>query len=400
MGLSLASAPIIAQTLGPDGRGLSASAVAAITITGVVCGLGVPLAVRRRAALSADRGDIVRSARAIGWAMSIPAAATGVLLLVTTLGALSLASQVAFLIGMAASALTVSWATDMNIMITDQRYFRMVCISSVQTLAYFAVILILWLTQSLSVEGVIYAYTAGTVTAFALGRFWVRTGSARASQVRSLLREGFRLWGSQAAEVANARLDQLIVLPIIGAGATGIYSVAVTIGALPASIGVGLGAAAFRGFVKDGSAQKIAPAVRAATATALIFAILIGVASIWVIPVLFGDAFVDSIPVAAITLAGSIAVVGSYIGSIAMVARGHGLRMTSVQAVGLAVGIALVFPAGHLWGAMGAATASTIGYWATFVGAVAVLRLPLKSLLIRPSDYIVGIRLFLGRAPN
>lgn len=395
--LSLVTAPVIAHAIGASGRGMTAAALAAVTITGVAIGLGVPLAVRRRAVDESQRADAVRSARVIAWFTTIPAGLLGVGLCMTVLSALDPLAMVAFVLAMAMSGLTVSWVIDSNVLVADQRYFRILWVGSIQTVAYFLVVVLLWATDQLTVAAVLFAYAAGTFAAFLLGRLWVRAPDGRASQIRSLLVEGVRLWGSQAAEIASARLDQLLVLPIIGAGPTGLYSVAATIGSLPVSIGLAMGTSAFRDFVLERSIEKVRTAVRMAVAIALSLAALLALASIWGIPALFGEEFRGSITLAFLTLVGGVAVTGNYVCSMALVALQRGLRMTMVQLIGLATGIALLIPGGMFWGVTGVAVASTIGYFTTFTGALLALGIRPWQVAPGPDDFRRGIRVFLGR---
>lgn len=395
--LSLITAPIIAQAIGPSGRGMTAAALAAVTITGVVIGMGVPLAVRRRAVDPEQRNDAVRSARVIAWATVVPAGLVGVLLVLTLLSDLDLLGKIAFLCATSMAGLTVSWATDMNVLVADQRYFRILWVGSIQTVAYFGVVVLLWGIGVLSVAAVLFAYAAGTLAAFVLGRHWVRTTRAKARSVRSLLREGMKLWGSQAAEVASARLDQLLVLPIIGAGPTGLYSVAVTMGNLPVSIGLAFGTSAFRDFVNDRSLDRMRSAIRMAVAIAGFLAAVVAFASIWGIPLLFGAEFQGAVILTFVTVIGGVAVTGNYVCSMALVALQRGVAMTLVQMVGLIVGLGLLVPAGLIWGALGAAIASTAGYLATFLGALLVLRIRPWTAIPGPRDFRDGMAVFLGR---
>lgn len=395
--LSLITAPIIAQAIGPSGRGMTAAALAAVTITGVVIGMGVPLAVRRRAVDPEQRNDAVRSARVIAWATVVPAGLVGVLLVLTLLSDLDLLGKIAFLCATSMAGLTVSWATDMNVLVADQRYFRILWVGSIQTVAYFGVVVLLWGIGVLSVAAVLFAYAAGTLAAFVLGRHWVRTTRAKARSVRSLLREGMKLWGSQAAEVASARLDQLLVLPIIGAGPTGLYSVAVTMGNLPVSIGLAFGTSAFRDFVNDRSLDRMRSAIRMAVAIAGFLAAVVAFASIWGIPLLFGAEFQGAVILTFVTVIGGVAVTGNYVCSMALVALQRGVAMTLVQMAGLIVGLGLLVPAGLIWGALGAAIASTAGYLATFLGALLVLRIRPWTAIPGPRDFRDGMAVFLGR---
>lgn len=395
--LSLITAPVIAHAIGASGRGLTAAALAAVTITGVAIGLGVPLAVRRRAVDESERADAIRSARLLAWCAVIPSGSIGLALAFTLLNGLDPLAKIAFVLAMSLSGLTVSWVIDTNVLVADRKFFRILWVGSIQTVAYFIVVVALWLTGLLTVAAVLFAYAAGTLAAFALGRYWVRARGGRASQVRSLLGEGLRLWGSQAAEIASARLDQLLVLPIIGAAPTGLYSVAATIGSLPVSIGLAMGTSAFRGFVLDRSIDKVRAAVRMAVAIAFTLSAVLALASIWGIPLVFGEEFRGSVPLAFVTLVGGVAVTGNYVCSMALVALQRGGRMTIVQLVGLSAGLALLVPAGLLWGAMGAAIASTLGYFVTFIGALLVLGIRPWRALPGLSDFRRGFAAFFER---
>ncbi|MGO1411495.1 MAG: lipopolysaccharide biosynthesis protein [Microbacterium sp.] len=395
--LSLVTAPIIAQAIGPTGRGMTAAALAAVTITGVAIGMGVPLAVRRRAVDPEQRDDAVRSARLIAWGTVVPAGLIGVVLVLTLLSDLDLLGSIAFLCAMSMAGLTVSWVTDTNVLVADRRYFRILWVGSIQTISYFLVVVVMWAVGALSVAAVLFAYAAGTLAAFVLGRYWVRTTRDKAQSVRSLLREGMKLWGSQAAEIASARLDQLLVLPIIGAGPTGLYSVAVTMGNLPVSIGLAFGTSAFRDFVNDRSLERMRTAIRMAVAIAGSLAAVVALASIWGIPLLFGAEFQGAVILTFVTVVGGVAVTGNYVCSMALVALQRGVSMTLVQISGLIVGLGLLVPAGHIWGALGAAVASTVGYFATFVGALLVLRIRPWAAIPGPRDFRDGMAVFLGR---
>ena len=65
MGFSLLTAPLIARSLGVEGRGYVAGMLALIAVAPVMVGLGVPLAVRRRVLAGFDRTTIASSARSL-----------------------------------------------------------------------------------------------------------------------------------------------------------------------------------------------------------------------------------------------------------------------------------------------------------------------------------------------
>ncbi|WP_424466752.1 oligosaccharide flippase family protein [Pseudoclavibacter helvolus] len=400
--LSLVTAPIIAQAIGTEGRGLTGAALAAVQITGIAIGMGVPLAVRRRSvdADPATLASLVKTARLFGWLTVLPALGIGVLCHLFFFGELSTTDSAMFLVAMASSCLTVLWTTDLNVFVAERRYFRMVCLVSIQSVAYFIGVMIFWLTGHLTVGTVLLCFAAGTVAAFVLGRSWM---SVRGGQIRefwSVVREGFTMWGSQLAEMASYRLDQLLVLPVIGASATGIYSVASTIGMLPFSLAVALGASVFQSFARTKDKALISGAIRQITVIVVVVALGLALVSIWLIPGLFGEDFRDSVVVSWITLFGCVFIAMNYIAVSALIAQRRGKAMTAMQVVGLAIGIGLMYPMGSAFGAQGAAWAAVIGYATTFALALVSLRIPPLDIVPRPRDLPLAVRAFLQRGSS
>jgi O-antigen/teichoic acid export membrane protein len=398
--LSLVTAPIIANAIGTEGRGYTAAALAAIQIASVFIAMGIPLAVRRRAVLAMDLPSLVKTARLFAWFTLLPALLIAVVLVLTLLDSMSIGDKFAFVVSMAVCPLTVSWIIDTNVLVAQRAFFRILCLGSIQTIAYFGAIVSLWVVGQLHVGSVLWAFSLGTLAAFVLGRIWVSGSGGHAGGMKSLMGEGLKLWGSQAAEIASYRLDQLLVLPIIGASATGIYSVAVTIGALPMNIAIGLGASVFRGFATDNDRRSVSLALRLALVLSVSASGCLALLSVWLIPGLFGSDFAPAVPVSFVTLVGSLFIVGNYICTMALVAQNRGGTMTIVQTVGLLAGIGLMYPFGMLWGSIGAAAASSIGFAVTFLANLFVLRIRPWAVVPRPGDLGAAVRVFFRRGKS
>ncbi|MFU8945401.1 lipopolysaccharide biosynthesis protein [Mycetocola zhadangensis] len=392
--LSLVTAPIIANVIGTEGRGYTAAALAAIQIAAVLVAMGIPLAIRRRAVITDDLPSLVKTARRFAWFTIIPALLIAMVVLSTLLASMSFGDKVAFVVSMCVCPLTVSWVIDTNVLVSERRFFRILCLGSIQTITYFVAIVLLWSIGQLHVGTVLWAFSLGTIAAFVLGRIWVPSAGGKAKGLKDLIGEGTKLWGGQAAEIASYRLDQLLVLPIIGASATGIYSVAVTIGSLPMTIAIGLGASVFASFVKTNDRGTVALAIRFSLVLAISASATLAVLSVWMIPLLFGEAFASAVPVAFVSLVGSIFIVGNYICSMALSAQKRGGTMTVVQTTGLLIGIGLMYPFGLLWGPIGAAAASGVGFAVTFLASLYILRLWPWAVVPRPADVVPAVRLF------
>src|SRR5690606_37094759 len=74
IGMSLLTVPLVARALGPDGRGISATMVAVITLATVFLGLGVPLVLRRRVAEGERMRPVLSAGRSFAVLTLVPAA--------------------------------------------------------------------------------------------------------------------------------------------------------------------------------------------------------------------------------------------------------------------------------------------------------------------------------------
>jgi O-antigen/teichoic acid export membrane protein len=367
----LATAPLIARALGPADRGLVAAVLAVLGVCPIVMALGTPLAVRRRAATSSDVSGLVRSARLFGLTSVVPCLAISVALLQWIFVDLSMAEGMLFLAAMVLCPLTISWMVDVNVLVARREYLKVAAVQSTQGLGFSVGILLCWSFFVINVSTIIVCTAIASVAAAILGACLTSVGTlGYRSDFFSLVREGARLSGSQIAEVAQHRLDQILVLPLIGASAAGQYSVAVTIGGLPIVLAHALAASRFPEFANTvglpGLRELHARSVRASLAMGLLSSCCLAIVSPYLIPRIFGDQFSSVVPVTLIILIGSAGLVACYMCSMALVASDRGLAMTVAQCIGLVAGSVSLLVLGPLWGPIGAGIASSLGYLISF----------------------------------
>ncbi|WP_210084073.1 oligosaccharide flippase family protein [Mycobacterium sp. OAE908] len=364
--LALVSAPIVARTLGPQGRGETAAALALFLIVPVVLGLGIPLEVRRQAATS-DGHAVMRTARTLVVLSTTGAAAIAALTYFTIFSGFSSGGRAIATLGIALAPLSTSWAIDVSVLVAHRRYGAVLLMQLLQPAVYVALILLFWVLDIATVATILSASIGGTAATFFAGQLLVRV-SVRGQRVdaKSLLRKGLSFSGSAVAEAATSRADQVLALPLIGAYQAGLYSVAATIGAVPLAIGHALGASYFAPVAQAEGKRRLqiqSEAIRAAIAVALMTTPLIAVMAWVAIPVLFGEAFSASVPVTMISLLGSAAMLAAYVASMSLAAAGRGIKMTIAQVVSLITGLLGLVVMGPALGAVGAAIASTLGYF-------------------------------------
>lgn len=395
MALGLLGTPFIARSLGPEGRGLSASILAVVIIAPMVVGFGVPLATRRRAANGAARDAALTGRR---WAAMtvLPLAVLAWPLEQALFANMGPPDRWAFYVSLASVPLTVSWLVDANVLVATRQYRRVGLIAIIQAGVSTGAVLMLWSMKELDVATVLYANVAGHAVTFTLGRLWVSGRGGTTAGLAAHVREGGTVAGGEIADVSSRKIDQMLALPIIGGASAGIYAVAVTAGSVALPMVQALGNAAFVNLT-HGDRRVTVQAVRHGLALSTMCAALTAAAA-WVgIPVIFGAEFRDARVPALILVAGSVIVGGTFMTTMALVAQQRGSAMTLARVVGLAVAVALLYPLGQWADAAGLALAMVVGSSVSAGISLALLRLAPWEVVPRPRDFMDSVRHLAGR---
>lgn len=386
------SVTVIARTLGPSGRGVTAGMLGVLTIAPIALGAGVPLAVRRRVTVGQSRASTMAAARMYCALTLVPAVLAGAGVDALLFQELAPAERLAFHLSMAAVPLGVSWAIDLNVLLAELDYLRVGVLSLIQPATNCFALLTLAGLSLLDTPSVLYATLAANVIAFVAGRLWV--GGPTLGCVLGLwdlTREGTTLVGGRIAEVSSRRLDQVVALPLLGAPAAGIYSVAVTVASLSMPVSQSLGAAAFRDLVTD-NPHLLHRTIRQAFALAAMSAAALALVAYAAMPLAFGSDYAASRNVALLAILGSASANVGFVASMALAARQRGGIMTFGQVMGTVVGIALFFPLGSLQGAIGGAAAMTIGVFCGTATLLWALRLSPLACIPHPRDFAGALR--------
>jgi O-antigen/teichoic acid export membrane protein len=397
--LALLSAPIVAQAIGPTGRGETAAAIAAINLLPVFLAVGVPAEVRRLAAIGQGRAAIGTSRRLALFAGAPLSIVAAFLLWGSLFSTLDPASRIIATVGIALAPLLISWQSDVGVLVAMNRFRHLFLLVVSQQTLYVAIVGALWVTNQASTATVIAANLVGIVGTFFVGFSLVRPKrlGPRSPRItsRSMFRGSIRYAGAAIAESASYRLDQVLALPIIGAYGTGLYAVATTIASVPLSFGHAVAAHYYPLVARADEADRRllnAEAARVGFATAILIAVPLGAVTPFAIPLLFGTQFVSAVVPAMLSLAGAIMLTGGYVASSLLASTGRGIVMTIAQSVSLGVGIALLFFLGPWLGATGASLASTISYLVLAVIAVGALGVLPLAAFPRPRDFSRSVR--------
>ncbi|MBN9106515.1 MAG: oligosaccharide flippase family protein [Propionibacteriaceae bacterium] len=387
--LMFVSAPIVARAIGPQGRGVTSAVVAIAYLLPIVLAFGVPLELRRRTALG-ECDTSTRAARLWAAVTIVPSVIIAFVLTSTLFGFLAPNERVAVFLCVASAPLTVSWMCDNSVLVAQGRFRALVALQIAQPLTYTGLAVMFWLTRTATVSNVIGANLAGTVATFVLGLLLNRvTLVGKLAPVKKMARQSIRYAGSAAAEAASNRLDQVMVLPLIGAYQAGLYSVAASIAALPIAFGHALGAAYFPhvALAAEESRRDLkASAMRHSLALGGAVCLLGAMLTPWLMPLLFGREFAGAIVPTVIALAGSVAMIGAFVGTQLLGAEGRGLMMTNAQVAAIAGAVISLVVLGPPFGAVGAAAASTMGFIVLLIMVTIGLRIGASRLVPRPDD--------------
>lgn len=397
--LGLVSAPIIAQSLGPSGRGETAASLAAMYLIPILLAFGMPHEIRRRVLEAGDLGA-VRTARRLALATIVPAALVAYILTSTLLVTLDADAKLAAFVGITGTPLMVSWMVDIGVVSSQRRFGATALLQATQPVVYVGAVFALYLVGALTVAGVIWANFAGSAVTALIGAALNRTRGSAPVPWRPLLKGSTTFYGAQASDAAYQRLDQVIMLPLIGAHQAGLYSVAVTIGTLPVFLAHAVAAPVFADISESSGADRIratGEALRSAFVVGLCSAIFLAAVVPWGIPFLFGDEFAEALPAVYFAIIGSIFIVVAVSTGEVLAARNNGFRLTAAQATGLVTCLILLLTFGPHGGALAAAIANATGIVMALLVMIFALRPPVRELVPRPSDVPLVIRRLTSR---
>ena len=396
--MSLATAPILAQSLGVAGRGELAAGMAPMLFAVAVGALGMPEALTFYVARQA-RGARRAVRRAFGILTLLGAIAAALVALSAPVLAGGNAEVGQLIMLTAILTVPTFWASIPNSVLAGTHAWKRSALMDF-ALSTFRLLLL----SVLAMSGHLIPLTAiivmlglpllkGLLTLPYLIEYRRGSTNATAQRVR-LFHYGSRLWVGSLAGVVLLRLDQLLMIPLAGPVQLGLYAVAVSLGEVPAVL-----AGAVRNVVFSADAGsshdredtfRLQQTARLTSAAAGLTSIGIGVLLPWAIPAFFGASFGSAIAVTWVILAGvTLGTAGSVAGA-GLSARGRpGLRSWGMV-IGAAANTAVLFVTVPTLGAMGAALSTLVGNIVAGTMNIVWLR----------THFGMGIRGFYGLRPR
>jgi O-antigen/teichoic acid export membrane protein len=403
LALNLATSPLIARSLGPAGRGQQALVGVYDEASTQVFNFGVPIAIGFYAKEDRYPAEALMGTAWRYGLLALPVSLAGGFAAVWwPLSGLDGASRVlAFLlIGLSPIANTIGMASR-QLLLAQGNLAGMRTLSLVQAVVRTALLAAFFAVDRLSVAVAIGSIAASNYVghAYAWRKCAVRPhGNA---PLRVLLHYGIRAVPGSLSNLANNRLDQLLIAPFLGAAALGQYAVAVSVNAIPQQVGTAMALDSFnkvrveglRG--REGAASRL---IRRAWVASLLSMAIVGVVATAGIPLVYGDAFRPAIMPTLILLPGAVFFAVHLVVAQIAYALGKPQFASVAQVVAVIVTILALPPAIHYYGIAGAAWVSTVAYAIRLITIGALLRrIEVTHTLPGPADFVHFAALVLGK---
>jgi O-antigen/teichoic acid export membrane protein len=363
----LVTAPVLAQSLGVDGRGIVAAATAPLTLIITAATFGIPDAIQY---LIARSPAALRRATRTALLLIVLAglAATGAVILASswlsdgnaTTQHLIVVASLAIVPSLVVAVLRGSasglhqWRR-----VSLERFIS--ALSRVVALVPLAMLGLLTPTAAVLVIAV--GPLLGAVA------YWnLRTPKdagieerTSATGPKEILGFGMRVWVGAISGILLSRVDQVLMTPLATSYQLGLYAVAATIADIPLIINRAVRDVTFSADAAHATDSRLGTSARISSTASAVLGLVTAVTMIWWLPWLFGADFSPAIPVTAVLLLAAVLGTPGSIAGAGLSARGRpGLRSSSLV-VACAINIGLLFLVVPVYGAMGAAVATLIG---------------------------------------
>ncbi len=387
---SLVTAPLIARALGAEGRGLLAAIAVPLGIAPFLLQFGL-------GAFAINRVAQGMSVRLVFGSLAIPTIVIGG---ATALAAPFIAGVLSdgrepvnelLIVGLALMPVGLLTNLAMNIAhgLSDWRALALVR-GLPAVVAFFGVVALFALGKLTVESAAIVTIASGLAPLLALGGIFRRAWPPRVELhvIRDGLHFGGRAWVGTLATLANQRLDQLLMIPLVPARELGLYAVAVTISGL-ATLLTSQVVTVLIPRIAEGQSHLAPRAMRCLLLVVSVAAAVLAAGTLLVLVPVFGPDFAGARPlvlvllVAVVPLSG-LAALGQWLPA---VNRPGAPSVGELVSLGITIpGLILLLPT---MGAMGAALVSLVAYSTSFAILLVVMSRHLGHRMI---DYLIPHR--------
>lgn len=360
---AVVSSPILARTLGADGRGELAAILAVVTAVPWLLDLGLAVWVARERARGQSRKDVLSAALPVAVACSLIGVVAAIPLS-HALGAGRHVVEVYLQVGLFLSPLTVALWTLGALLVGESRWGLYAATRIVAAVVPVILIVMLAVLRQLTVGSAAAAYLLGLVLSGMLCLPLLR-GIGRPSFDRTRTRAaaifGARSWLSTISLTANVRLDQILMAGLVSSRELGLYAVAVSVGSITLGV-IGAASSVLFPRVARGDADLAARSCRVTAMIVGVAGALLAVMTPLLLPPVFGAEFDGAVPMALILLLAAVPLAASTVLGSALVAAGNPTAAMRAEMLALALTVPALIVLLPQTGGRGAAVISLIAY--------------------------------------
>jgi O-antigen/teichoic acid export membrane protein len=397
--------PLQARALGPAGRGELAAIIVPVTLAPQVLGLALGAYVIREAA--SGRRPVNELAGSVG----LP------LLLISVLGmfgAVPVADALAqgnhtvelyLTIGLLLLPVGLIGGLGVAMVGGLERWSLIIATRCIPVVVPFVGVAVLYVIDEMSVGRVAVLTMAGGVLSVIPSLTVIaRSGRPvfRMQVAWESITFGLRSWVGGLAQLANARLDQLLMITLVTSRELGLYAVAVTLAGISGFLSGALSVPLITRVAK-GDTAIVARALRVTLSAVIVMNAGLACLTPVLLPLLFGADFADAVKPALILLAAGIPLAGIAVLASALAADGAPGLSSAGEAIALGIavpGLLILVPG---FGGMGAALVSLVAYGASFTFQLVIVRRRLggkmRAYLLPQREDIRWTRSLLPRFP-
>lgn len=364
----LLSAPILAQVLGVEDRGVVGAATAPLLLAMSMVTLGLPEAMTY---YIAGKNSSVRRTLIKGFGYLAAAGTLMTALIIcmsvalaggradlSTLIAIAVVALVPSLLLMATRAIAAGLGL-WGLIAIEKLVGAALRLTSVSVLALMGSLNTT--TATISIAGTTFI----GILAYASMPWVIRRHqvpmSGRSNNTAGMLAFGMRMWIGALTGILLARLDQTLMTPLSSVYQMGLYVVAVSVSEIVQVFNGAVRDVVFSAESETQMDHRLTLASRTSTLVTLAAAIVVGLSSIWLLPILFGYEFAESVVILELLLIGTVLGNPGSVAGVGLTARGRpGLRSWSLG-VAFIVNVTLTIILVPKFGALGAAVATLIG---------------------------------------
>jgi O-antigen/teichoic acid export membrane protein len=380
--LAIVSGPLLARALAPNGRGQLAAVLVYTFALPIVLSLGVPDAIGQRAATEpAMRPQLLATAIRFACFTGPIAILADVAILALPLRSIHGGARLLAALSLGVAPLGVLGISLLNLLLAEGALGAVATLRALTQAANGAVTVGLFLAGRLTVTTYLTLNLALSVANLSGLWFLVREHPRGSYPLRPLLGFGLRGFIGSLANMANARLDQMLIVPFVGSAQLGLYAVSVSISSVPLGIAQSIGARSYGEVAL--SKDRPGAAARYVRLTAVAGVVMCAGAALLaplVLPALYGARFGGSVIPLLTLLPGTLAlaVLGTSSPVLSILNRPGILSIAEL--VGLCVTITGLWLLLSRFGIVAAAIISSVSYGTT----LAIHLVSLRQLGIRP----------------